>query len=411
MILRDLLKSIYNIHDCYGCGVCATVCAKQIISIELNDDGFYEPRITDESKCTNCGLCLDVCAYSHDDLSLKDRCIKSYGAWSKDEAVRKKCSSGGVGFEFGRTLIGEGYKVCGVKYNAEANRAEHYIATTVEELIPSIGSKYIQSYTVDGFKAIDRKQKYLVTGTPCQIDSFRRYLQKFKKEDNFVLMDFFCHGVPSKLMWDKYVKWAESKVGKLTYVSWRNKFTGWHDSWAMAIDGTEHGEPVNLHDSYNLLIREKKGFLNSRMSQGDMFYRLFLSDACLGKACYERCKYKYDQSAADIRIGDAWGFHYDKDEKGVSIAIAFTEKGNDLLKRCNCALEVLSFETVAEWQMKECAKRPWFNKRMMDMLKDKAMGIEEVIAASESFLKWNKLRGRLLNPKRTIKNLLKRFRK
>lgn len=351
------MNNISNIHDCYGCGVCATVCAKQIISIELNGDGFYEPRITDESKCTSCGLCLDVCAYSHDDLSLKDRCIKSYGAWSKDEAVRRKCSSGGVGFELGRTLIGEGYKVCGVRYKAEANRAEHYIATTVEELIPSIGSKYIQSYTVDGFKAIDRKQKYLVTGTPCQIDSFRRYLQKFKKEDNFVLMDFFCHGVPSKLMWDKYVKWAETKVGKLTYVSWRNKFTGWHDSWAMAIDGTEHGEPVNWHESYNLLIREKKGFLNSRLSQGDMFYRLFLSDACLGKACYEKCKYKYDQSSADIRIGDAWGSHYKDDEKGVSAAITFTEKGNELLQRCNCELEELPFDVVAEGQMKNSLKR------------------------------------------------------
>ena len=95
--------------------------------------------------------------------------------------MRRKCSSGGVGFELGRTLIGEGDKVCGVMYNAKANRAEHYIATTVEDLIPSIGSKYIQSYTVDGFKVIDRKQKYLVTGTPCQIDSFRRSIQKFKK--------------------------------------------------------------------------------------------------------------------------------------------------------------------------------------------------------------------------------------
>ena len=207
------------------------------------------------------------------------------------------------------------------------------------------------------------------------------------------------------------MKWAEAKVGKLTYVSWRNKFTGWHDSWAMAIDGTEHGEPVNWHESYNLLIREKKGFLNSRLSQGDMFYRLFLSDACLGKACYDKCKYKYDQSSADIRIGDAWGFHYDKDEKGVSTAIAFTEKGHELLQRCDCTLEELPLATVAEWQMKECAKRPSFNKKMMAMLKDKTMGIEEVMAASEGYLKWTKLKGRLLNPKRTIKNILKRFKK
>ena len=252
--------NIVSVKDCYGCGLCATVCAKHIIEIWLNSDGFYEPRITELSKCTDCGLCMDVCSYTHDELSLSGLSAKSYAAWSNDAAVRRKCSSGGVGFELGRTLIGQGYKVCGVRYNSETNRAEHYIATTIEELIPSIGSKYIQSYTVDGFKAINRKGKYLVTGTPCQIDSFRRYIQKFRCEDNFVLMDFFCHGVPSMLLWQKYTAWAESQVGKLTYVSWRNKFTGWHDSWAMSIDGENTGEKVNWHDSYNLLIKEKKRF-------------------------------------------------------------------------------------------------------------------------------------------------------
>ena len=402
------MNNIGHIHDCYGCGVCATVCAKQIISIELNGDGFYEPRITDESKCTSCGLCLDVCAYSHDDLSLKDRCIKSYGAWSRDEAVRRKCSSGGVGFELGRSLIGEGYKVCGVRYNAETNKAEHYIATTVEELIPSIGSKYIQSYTVDGFRAIDRKQKYLVTGTPCQIDSFRRYLQKFKKEDNFVLMDFFCHGVPSKLMWDKYVKWAETKVGKLTYVSWRNKFIGWHDSWAMAIDGTEHGEPVNWHESYNLLIRGEKSFLNSRLSQGDMFYRLFLSDACLGKACYEKCKYKYDQSSADIRIGDAWGSHYKDDEKGVSVAISFTEKGNIILRQCNICRENQPLEIVTEYQMKQSPQLPPYHALLLKKISSPQIEIQEIPEIIKN-LQWRfRQLKRIRSPFKTIINYIKR---
>lgn len=348
--------NISNIHDCYGCGVCATVCNHKIIEIGLNHDGFYEPHITDHTKCTDCGLCMNVCAYNHDELSAKNIPLKSFAAWSKEPDVRKKCSSGGVGFEIGRYLIGQGYKVCGVRYNIETNRAEHYIATTIEELIPSIGSKYIQSYTVDGFKAINRKEKYLVTGTPCQIDSFRRYIRRFKKEDNFILMDFFCHGVPSMLVWNKYVKWAETKVGKLTYVSWRNKFTGWHDSWAMSIDGTQTAEPVNWHKPYDELIQERKGHLNSRLSQGDMFYKLFLSDACLGKACYEKCKYKYDKSAADIRIGDLWGKTYEKEEKGVSGAIAFTEQGLEVLNNCNSELIEHPFNTVAEGQIRNCIK-------------------------------------------------------
>lgn len=234
--------NISNIKDCFGCGVCATVCTRHIINITLNAKGFYEPQITDMAKCTDCGLCMEVCSYSHEGLALTDSNIKSYAAWSNDTEVHRKCSSGGVGFELGRTLIGQGYKVCGVRYNPESNRAEHYIATTVEELIPSIGSKYIQSYTVDGFKAINRKGKYLVTGTPCQIDSFRLYIRKFRCEDNFVLMDFFCHGVPSMWLWKKYVAEVEKRIGKITYVSWRNKFTGWHDSWAMSMDGEKTGE-------------------------------------------------------------------------------------------------------------------------------------------------------------------------
>ena len=333
------MRNINEIKDCYGCGVCATVCGKKIIGIGLNKEGFYEPRVIDPDRCVGCGLCLDVCSFLQEEPSLRRTEIHSYAAWSKDTVIRRKCSSGGVGFELGRTLIEEDYKVCGVRYDAERARAEHYIATTVKELIPSIGSKYIQSYTVDGFKAINRKEKYLVTGTPCQIDSFRRYIRKFNVEDNFVLMDFFCHGVPSMHLWQKYLQEVEKLTGNVTYVSWRNKLTAWYDS-------------------YDLLIRGEKSFYNSRLSQGDRFYRFFLSDACLGKACYERCKYKYDRSAADIRIGDLWGNTYKSNEDGVSAAVAFTEKGNKILCSCGCELIEHPFNVVAEGQMKECPRRP-----------------------------------------------------
>lgn len=391
--------NVSGIHDCYGCGVCAIACAKQIITISLNEDGFYEPHISEPSKCTDCGLCVNVCSYSHDVLSLKSTHIKSYAAWSNDNVVRRKCSSGGIGFELGRTLIEQGYKVCGVRYNPDTNRAEHYIASTVVELIPSIGSKYIQSYTVDGFKSIDRKGKYLVTGTPCQIDSFRRYIQKFRCEDNFILMDFFCHGVPSMLLWNKYMQEVEKTTGKITYVSWRNKFTGWHDSWAMSIDGEKTGEKVDWHDSYNILIKGKEGFYNSRLSQGDAFYRLFLCDACLGKACYDKCKFKYDKSSADIRIGDLWGKTYQENEDGVSAVVVFTEKGNDVLQQCNCTLIKHSFDVVAESQMKTNPVLPVYASRIWMNLRDKNKLLSQAVKYPNFVLllkKWKRRINRLL---------------
>ena len=352
------MHSILSIRDCFGCGVCSATCPKKIISISLNIDGFYEPYIVDVDKCTNCGLCLDVCAFNHSELSLSERKIKSWAAWSNDEDVRRKCSSGGIGFELGKQLIEQGYHAVGCRYDIAEQRAEHYIATTIEEFIQSIGSKYIQSYTADAFRLIQRKgQKYLITGTPCQIDSFRRMIRKFRCEDNFVLMDFFCHCVPSMWAWKAYIKMLEPKIGKVTYASWRNKFEyGWHDSWLMGIDGENTSKPVDWHDSYNLLIREKKSFIQSRMSQGDMFYKLFLGDICLGPQCEKNCKYKYDQSSADIRIGDLWGETYKNDQKGVSALVAFTDIGRDIIENLqNVTLIEHPFDVVAEGQMKKNA--------------------------------------------------------
>ena len=364
-------KNISSVHDCYGCGVCALSCPKKIIDIGLNRDGFYEPHISDEDKCINCGICTDVCSFLHDELAVSNNVRASYAAWSNEYKIRRKCSSGGVGFEVGRKLLSDGYKVCAVKYNPEKCQAEHYIASTIEELIPSIGSKYIQSYTLDGFRLIEKNGKYLVTGTPCQIDSFRRFIRKFKIEDNFVLMDFFCHAVPSKLMWDKYIRHVEKITGKVNYVSWRNKFTGWHDSWAMSIDGVQTAEPVDWHDSYNILVSEKKGFYNSRLSQGDIFYKLFLGDFCSNPACSKNCKFKYDKSSADIRIGDLWGKTYSKDEDGVSAAIAFTDKGSEVLKSLNCILIEHPFEVVAEGQMKKNIKNAYTARFIKKFLKSK----------------------------------------
>lgn len=208
------------------------------------------------------------------------------------------------------------------------------------------------------------------------------------------------------LMWDKYIKEVEKTIGKITYVSWRNKFTGWHDSWAMAIDCNEKKEYQN---SYSLLVKEKRSKYNSRLSQGDAFYRLFLSDTCLGKACYENCKFKYDRSSADIRIGDLWGKTYQNNEEGVSAAVTFTKKGYELLHECNLEKIEHPFDIVAEGQMKKMPLRDGLYEKMKNLLQRDDLDINQIYAQLLVALKWRKVKNRLKHPVRTMKNMLKKI--
>lgn len=346
------IVDIINGKSCFGCGVCAASCPKSLITMKLNGNGFYTPTMTAQSNCIECNICKDVCSFCQDKLANEVRPLQSWAAWSNDESIRALCSSGGVGYEIGKVLIENGYKVVGCRYNVEKQRAEHYEALTIDDLALSIGSKYIQSFTEESFKKINRKQKYLVVGTPCQIDSFRRLAKKFHCEDNLVLMDFFCHCVPSYHAWSAYLKMAAIKVGQIKNASWRNKDNvGWHDSWLMHVDG-------------------EFGSIRSRWSRGDIFYKLFLGDVCHGPQCEKECKYKYNKSSADLRIGDLWGKTYHADEKGTSALVAFTSKGVDVVKELrDVTLVAHPFEVVAEGQMKENVKRKSLYNLVMFMLK------------------------------------------
>lgn len=342
------MRNISVFDACYGCGVCHAVCAAKAISMKTNDNGFRKPYV-DEDKCTGCGLCVKVCAFNDKSLLDAGQTVRGYAAYSNDEAVRYACSSGGVGFELARLALSKGYKVCAVRYNTAKQYAEHFMAESVEELKQSRGSKYIQSHTEEAFSCFKRDEKYLVIGSPCQIDSLRRYTRLRKMEQNFILVDFFCHGVPSDLLWKKYLR--EYGLPSPDEVKWRDKRTGWHDSW-------------------NMIFRDKCQETTSLMSNGDLFYKFFLGNRCLGKACYDDCKYKMGNSSADIRIGDLWGTKYQHDENGVSGVLTLSTKGEKLLSQLTtCAIIPECIEVVTESQMKKCPKRPSSFKYVMANLK------------------------------------------
>lgn len=52
---------LYNRKEkCCGCTACYSICPKQAISMQPDEEGFDYPVI-DEEKCVRCEMCLKVC--------------------------------------------------------------------------------------------------------------------------------------------------------------------------------------------------------------------------------------------------------------------------------------------------------------------------------------------------------------
>lgn len=384
------MGNVSNNEYCYGCGVCAISCPVKAIMMTINNEGFYKPVI-DNKACINCGICSQICSYNSPNiLDVDTKGIKSFASWSNDEWIRLNCSSGGVAYTISECFLKKGYDICAVKYDIEKEIAVHYISDSVEALKESIGSKYIQSYSVSGLERINFQKKNLVVGTPCMIDSLRRLLRRKKAEGNFILVDFFCHGIPSSFLWKKYIKIMNHRLGSIQKVHWRSPNAKWHDSLKMHIIGER--------DVYD-------GGINQR----DIFYKLFLQDYCLGKACYSKCKFKMGKSSADIRIGDLWGKAYRSDNKGVSAILTITKKGEEVLSETvGLYLKEENYATVTEGQMAISPNMPKLRRVLLMLLKrnNYNMQMERLLINIDTYLK-AALKA-IRHPKVVISNRLKK---
>lgn len=341
--------------DCTGCGMCEVICPHNTLKIKISPDGFYKSTKINEN-CIECGLCEKVCPVFKTDEFNKP--ISFFSAYSKNFETRMSSSSGGIAHEIGNFMLSGGYEVCGVTYDNNKEMALHIISTVQKSLENIKGSKYIQSYTPDAFKEIFNKienKQYLIFGTPCQIAAIDKFSKVVKKRDNLILIDFFCHGTPSYLLWKEYIKHIRKYkgVGLLKNIRFRDKKYGWHN-FTMAIE-------TNNGIYYSDKNRDK-----------DLFYEIFLGNYCLNEACYN-CKFRTVNSKADIRMGDLWGSKYVEDKKGVSGVITYTDKGEKILKllKESCIIQSESLETVLEGQIKGDIRAPRSRDSIIKDLKNK----------------------------------------
>lgn len=361
-------------RECTSCQLCATMCAREAIKIELNEDGFYRPVI-DAEKCTDCGLCTKVC-YKFDEevkITTPEQLSKTqlYSAWSNDDELVRNTTSGGIGDLLAHELLKQGYKVVGCVYNDEKVRAEHRIATTEDELIPFRGSKYIQSYTFDALKEVVkncRQEKYAVFGSPCQIYALSRVAEIKKVRDQFVFIDFYCHGCPSLHVWTKYQDDIKRKKGieHFDHVDFRSKLGGW--SLFFVVAATAEGK---------LVFKSKK---NRRG-----FYELFFSDQVLNDGCNE-CQLRSTLEYTDIRMGDFWGKKFLDNTRGVSSISVVTDKGSKVFEavmKKDMTAQECDYKEFLPYQSygKFHHPRPAARKAILESLRDPKQDVFDAVRA------------------------------
>lgn len=308
--------------DCCGCNACYDICPKNAVSLEIDIEGFWYPKV-DKTLCVNCGLCEKTCPQIHC-KDLKHNEFEKpvcFAAIHKNIETRFASTTGGLFSALAEQMYKEGGYVGGAVYQDDWSVA-HFISNNPDDLKRLRQSKYSQSDTRNFFKSVKKLvtagEKVLVCGSPCQMAALRIFLGK--NYDNLIIIDYICKSITSPKFYQKYLNFWERKAGsKLVSFKFKDKELGWR----------------NLVKRFDF---QNGKTMYSRASDNDLYSSGYHGHIVSRPSCYD-CKFKGFPRIADITIADFWGcekktkYKELDDNAGTSAVIVNNSHGLEFFKK------------------------------------------------------------------------------
>jgi len=326
------MEQIVEKERCVGCKACGDICPRKAISFPVDAEGFWYPAISHD-VCIDCGMCQRVCPVLNRTAVQNANAQKpeTYAAYHTDLAMRRNSTSGGLypaiaeAFRGGRQADGGMRKpgtsyLSGCAFTRDWMGAEHIIANDHDGFERIMRSKYFQSDTEGIYRRIrdilrNNDNRVLFSGVPCQIQALVSYLEKTNTDmSELYTIEVICRGINTPLAYRAYKKELEKKYGApVREFRFKDKSHGWLNLGTKVI--FENGR-IYYRD------RDNDPWVNAFIA-GDLYMR---------KSC-ANCPAKGFPRAADLTIGDFWGYKFNKDEKenGLSVALVNNAKGKQLL--------------------------------------------------------------------------------
>lgn len=285
--------------------------------MELDDDGFYTPKIAGnlnkyESKIIK-KTCPGICVIGESHKGTWGAIMSICQAWSSDKDIRHKAASGGVVTSLAICLLEQKLVnailqvgVCKDSYLYN----ELHVSLTREDVIKNAQSRYAPALVFHKIKVIldSSNSTFAFIGKPCDIAAMQNFIREFPQYEGRIkyYISIFCAGMPS---YNATVQtWKQSgHVDEPISLKYRGE--GWPGNFkAIFSDGSDY--QISYNESWGKILGRQLGL---------------------------RCKICPDGIGmlADIAVGDSWntknGYPDFTEDEGRSFCMVRTEIGNGLI--------------------------------------------------------------------------------